>query len=208
MNTNSDDESKNDWKIDFDSLPGPDRSELLYSYDVVRPAVTKDLAAVVYSVFEYRMGSYGGFFALFEGPPETPRILWCPDLLQCTAYLNTLQWLDGDRYIVVNGYMYDDKKYAAHPFFFVDVELQQIAYFQMIDSFNAVIESTEAGWIIREDKKDARLPRRDGEIIDPQALDWFPWSQVDEMKTRYWEEVKGPEKPNWFRRLIGAIFGH
>ena len=200
-------ENQTEWQIDFDALPGHDRSELLYFNDVVRPAVSKDMAAVVYSAMEFRMGSYGGYFALFEGPPEAPRVRWCPHLLPCNGGLNTLQWLDGDRYVVANGYMYDGKKYAAYPFLFVDVEEQQVAYFQMINSFNAVIESTEAGWIIREREKNPPLPSRDGERIDPEALHWLPWSQIDELKSHYWEEVKGPAKPGWFRRLLGTIFG-
>ena len=207
MNTTPAPENQTEWQIDFDALPGPERSEIFYSHDVVQPAVTKDLAAVVYSAMELRMGSYGGYFALFEGPPEAPRVLWCPHLLQCDGGINTLQWLDGDRYVVANGYMYDRKNYLAYPFLFVDVELQQIAYFQMMNSYIAVIDSTAAGWIIRECEKDTRFPSRDGEQIDPQALHWFPWSQIDELKAHYWQEVKGPDKPGWFRRLMGTLFG-
>ncbi|WP_145110753.1 hypothetical protein [Gimesia panareensis] len=208
MNTTQTPDNQTEWRIDFAALPGPERSKLAYAHDVVQPAATKDLAAVVYSAIELRMGSYGGYFALFEGPPEAPRVLWCPHLLPCDGGLNSLQWLDGDRYVVANGYMYDGKKYLAYPFLFVDVEQQQVAYFQMMNSYIAVIESTAAGWIIREREKDTRFPSRDGERIDPQALYWLPWSQIDELKAHYWEEVKGPEKPGWFRRLLDTIFGN
>lgn len=98
------------WKIDFNSLPGPDRSQIPYVHDVVRPASTKDLAAVAYSVIEWRMGWEGGYFALLSGPPDAPKTPWCPEGLQCMGYLNVMQWLDEDRYVVVNGYMYDGKK--------------------------------------------------------------------------------------------------
>tara|TARA_R110002111_G_scaffold255157_1_gene321313 strand:- start:106513 stop:107157 length:645 start_codon:yes stop_codon:yes gene_type:complete len=212
MHSNSDDKDRAEWKIDFDSLTGgPDRTLNPNISDLVRPASTKDLAAVVYSILEYGMGRERGYFALFEGPPDSPKLLWQPEWLPCTGYLNVIQWIDDDRYVVVHACLTDDsRKWIEFPFVFVDVEQQQFAYFSFTFACIAYIESTGSGWIIREDTKDPRFPSRDGEQIDPLALKWLPWSQINQLRSLYWKEVNEAAgrnvKKTWFRKLIGSIF--
>ncbi|MFZ5828458.1 MAG: hypothetical protein ACOY3P_00130 [Planctomycetota bacterium] len=181
----------NELRIDFAALPGPDRTKLLYVHDVVRPAASRDLAAVVYSVAEFAMGWQGGYFALFGGPRSAPRILWCPDRLNCMGFLNCLQWIDRDRYVVVNAYMYNGRSRVELPFLFVDVDAERIAFYPIKDSCNAIIEVQSNGWRIHERHHNRRFACHDGEVIDPGTLDWRGWANLARLKADYWKGVLG-----------------
>jgi hypothetical protein len=174
-----------DWRIDFASLPGPDRTKLLYMHDVVRPASSGELAAVVYSVVEFRMGWEGGYFVLFTGPPENPRVLWHPAQLQCMGYLNSLQWIDRDRYVVLNAYMSKSRTRVELPFLFVDVDEQRLAFYPIVNSIIAHIDVTKAAWLIREHGRDVLHASHDGEHIDPRGLDWRSWNDLENLKNDY-----------------------
>ena len=184
------------WQIDFESLPGPDREKLVYFHDVVRPAATKDLAAVVYSVEEVRMGFYLGYCALFQGPPAAPSILWRPEAAICGGDLSALQWLDKDRFVVANLHVGDWNNCSQMRLLFIDVEEKTLALYPTMNSFNAYIEPCESEWFIREYSRNERLPSHDGEPIDPAELDWRPWEEIDDLKMAY---RAGHQKIPWWQ---------
>jgi len=96
----------NEWRLDIDSWPGPDRKKWKGLRDVIQESPDGRYVAVLYSCGEIDIHKEVGRFAIFEGPKNSPRLLLRPRGLTCFVTYDPgadIQWI-GNRFCVVSPY--------------------------------------------------------------------------------------------------------
>jgi hypothetical protein len=100
--------------------------------DVIQESPEGRYVAVVYSCGEVDIYKEVGLFALFAGPPESPRLLLRPRGLKCLVRRSdtTVQWI-GERFCVVTPFDIRHRLFGGHQSFggtlYLDVEQRKAA---------------------------------------------------------------------------------
>jgi hypothetical protein len=151
----------NEWRLDLDSWPGPDRKKWPGLRDVICESPDGRYVAVLYSCGEIGICKEVGFFTLLEGPKDSPRLLLRPRGLTCLvsgAAGRDIQWI-GDRFCVVTSY-------SLRPGFSSSGQLKQFYGGMIFDV---------------KERKVAYIPRTSSsEVISslPDALTWRSWKRL------------------------------
>ena len=96
----------NGWHLDIDSWPGPNRKKWKGLRDIIQESPDGKYVAVLYSCGEVGINKEVGFFALFEEPKDSPRLLLRPRGLTCFVTYDPgrdIQWIE-NRFCVVSTY--------------------------------------------------------------------------------------------------------
>jgi hypothetical protein len=90
------------WHLNIEEWPGPDRRKWPGLRDVIKESPEGRYVAVVYSCGEVDIYKELGLFALFAGPPDSPRLQLRPRGLKCFVRHDgtTVQWV-GEMFCVV-----------------------------------------------------------------------------------------------------------
>lgn len=125
--------STNEWRLDIDAWPGPNRRKWPGLTDIVEESPDGRHVAVVYSCGEVGVNKEVGHLALLAGPPDAPRLLLRPRGLTCLVRVDgsTVRWI-GARYCVVTPYWtrirLSGKIEAFWGTLYLDVEQRKVAY--------------------------------------------------------------------------------
>jgi hypothetical protein len=95
-----------EWHLNIDSWPGPNRKKWPGLRDVIMESPDGRYLAVLYSCGEIGINKEVGFFALFEGPTDSPKLLLRPRGLTCLVSGSdetTIQWIE-QRFCIVTPY--------------------------------------------------------------------------------------------------------
>jgi hypothetical protein len=96
----------NEWRLDFDKFPGPNRKKWPGLRDYIQESPDGKHVTVLYSCGEIGIYKEVGLFALFAEPKDSPRLLLRPRGLTCLISSTpgkTIQWI-GERFCVVTPY--------------------------------------------------------------------------------------------------------
>ncbi len=65
------------WNIDYSILPTPERKKARYSYSIDKFYFSEefDIACLMYTITEYRMGAYAGLVALYKNK-DSPKLVY------------------------------------------------------------------------------------------------------------------------------------
>lgn len=123
-----------EWNLEIDKWPGPDRKKWKGLRDVIQESPDGMYVAVLYSCGEIGMNKEVGFFALFEGPKNMPRLLLRPRGLTCLVSYTAgrdIQWI-GDRFCVVTSYSirpsFSGKTQSFYGTMVFDVKEHRVSY--------------------------------------------------------------------------------
>jgi hypothetical protein len=122
-----------EWHLDIEEWPGPDRKKWPGLRDVIQESPEGRYVAIVYSCGEVDIYKEVGLFALFAGPPDSPRLLLRPRGLKCFVWQDgtTVQWI-GERFCVVTPYYIRQRLVGSPRSFggtlYLDVEQRKAAY--------------------------------------------------------------------------------
>ena len=165
------------WFLDTDHWPGPDRRRWRIVRDLVEPSPDGQLACILYSCCEIRLGCEVGLLTLLGGSPESPTVLVQPRDFTCLdcSPSPSAQWLRGSRFVVVTAYLYNARRNRVdlQAFTFLDTSDRTVAFFD--------ISLEVAGRRFVEDGHEWVIPARSGtsdsaEIrIFPGDLTWKQW---------------------------------
>ena len=121
------------WHLDIEAWPGPDRRKWPGLRDVIQESPEGRYVAVIYSCGEVDIYKEVGLFALFAGPPDSPRLLLRPRSLKCFVRHNdtTVQWI-GETFCVVTPFYIRQRLFGSPQSFggtlYLDVEHRKAAY--------------------------------------------------------------------------------
>jgi len=121
------------WHLNIEEWHGPDRRKWPGLRDVIQESPEGRYVAVVYSCSEVDIYKEVGLFALFSGPPDSPRLLLRPRGLECLVRHNdtTVQWV-GERFCVVTPFYIRQRLAGRSQSFggtmYLDVEQRKAAY--------------------------------------------------------------------------------
>lgn len=96
----------NEWRLDIDSWPGPDRKKWRGLRDFFCESPDGRYVAVLYSSSEIDISKEVGYFALLEEPKDSPKLLVRPRGLTCLVSDDAgrdVQWIE-NRFCVVTSY--------------------------------------------------------------------------------------------------------
>ena len=99
-------ETMHGWCLDIDNWPGPNRKKWKGLRDIFQESPDGKYLAVLYSCGEIDIYKEVGFFALFEEPKDSPRLLVRPRGLTCFVTYDPgkdIQWIE-NRFCVVSTY--------------------------------------------------------------------------------------------------------
>ncbi len=166
------------WKLDTQHWPGPDRIRWGIDRDLVEPSPDGRFACVLYSCCEIRLGCDVGLLTLLGGPPESPTDLLQPKGFTCFDFSPrpSAQWLGGSRCVVVTAYLYRPatNRIDLLAFTFLDTATRAFAHWETTLEL-AGRQFVESGdqWVIAENSCDRPLLR-----LTPERLSWKPWSRM------------------------------
>jgi hypothetical protein len=96
----------NEWCLDIDKWPGPNRKKWKGLRDIFQESPDGRYLAVLYSCGEIDIHKEVGHFALLEGQKDSPRLLVRPRGLTCFVTYDSgrdIQWIE-NRFCVVTSY--------------------------------------------------------------------------------------------------------
>ena len=195
------------WEYDFGSLPHwDDRNSYPHMYyDLLYENPRLDMAFVVYSIIEYRMGAYVGFLAILKNRKS-------PELV-----LQTREGVFGNSEIVFSmdgklafakSSLWDD----GWPLFIFDLLSRNFACFRTTSDNNGftVRETARNEFTIIADKWQLKnnssglLEKLDGTRIEIDALKWMPFGDIDSFCAYL---IKSCRKPGIFERIRAFFWG-
>lgn len=136
----------NGWSLDIDSWPGSNRKKWKGLRDIIEESPNGKYLAVLYSCGEICINKEAGFFALFEEPKDSPRLLLRPRGLTCFVTYDPgkdIQWIE-NQFCVVNSYSLrpiffsSGKLKPFHGAMIFDVKERKVAYVSGISSSEVV----------------------------------------------------------------------
>ncbi len=174
------------WNIDFTQLSGPARSNhhAPYLSDELYASPLNNLAALIYSIAEVRMGWEVGRFALFQNKNK-PACVLNPDGFLCFATTDTVTWFS-ENVLALKTYVYPgDSMKLALPFTILDLTQSRFSFIRINNSlpYSIILESD--GFKLKQNSDDPAFPSVDGREFEFSTLMWHPNKLLSNYVTCY-----------------------
>jgi hypothetical protein len=175
------------WEIDIERLPGPKRgqSPALYVSDKLVPSPSGSLAALVYSIYEIRMGWEVGLFTLFEDK-SNPTCILNPANFLCFSTEDTVTWLS-DQLLALKKYAYDNRGNRIElPFAIIDIAGRRFSFIPIVNSLPYSISLEGNGLRLKENYRDERFPSEHNRFNALADLSWHPSQELSKFVDVYY----------------------
>jgi hypothetical protein len=174
------------WKVDIDSLPGPNRKKLGWAEDRLYHCKQTDIACLIYSIAEFSMGWNVGKLAIYRNQ-RSPELILNPEHLLCLGVSDTVKYADNGELGFVNLYVYHEQNLEC-PVCILDFIKKKFTVLPIINGFNYnLIESGLSQYKLMEKKRDDRFNSFTGKEIDLNKLPWFDWELLSDFPTWYFD---------------------
>ena len=194
------------WSYDFESLPFWG-TKYRYPYDLMCENSQLDMAFLIYSIDEFRMGWYGGFLAVFKNK-KSPELML---LVDKRIFSNSETVFSGDgKLAFAKSCLWNE----GFPILIFDLSAQKFACFKTVtDNISFEVKETERNefvivadeWQMEHDAS-GLLTKLNGTKIETGILDWMPFSDIDSFCAQFEKPHRGPGLFKKIYKLIYSAF--
>lgn len=180
------------WRINIESLTGPDRSKWEWLTDEIYESLKKDIACLVYSIAEVSMGWYAGSLAIFYNK-EQPKLLINPSNIICHGYKEHVKYSKNGNYIYIRVRVYlEDENKIYIPFLIINTPDNTFSYVFLINGCHYTLEDGGNNTVrLNEIFRDTRFTSRNDDIVNLKELKWHNITKLNSFNKLIRKEARG-----------------